>query len=330
MQDLFVGVRMENVSRLHKQVVQEPQIDALNSLYVQLAKQYNLWKCTMLGYWNSPLIDYSELFSGSDVQLFAKDESHAPTRSIKDRPALYLLANAFLAGRDRVADASSGNYALSLVYFANKLDMEVTLFIPESFHPTFLRRVEQTPIYHCFTGNVFWAGIPNSDAAREQCKKWAGEHPKYLYLDQYSNPLNWRVHYEFTAEEILDQLPDSKGKQAYFVAGVGSGGTVIGVGKRLKEELGAKVIGVESAEAHSIRGVRHLDSTSNPRVYEDNVSTIDDIFSIDRAEIEGYRNEHPLCTGFGDSATANFVASQKLRKKIKSGVIITVIPEGRR
>lgn len=170
------------------------------------------------------------------VRIFAKLEAVNPGGSIKDRPVARMLVEASRAGRftggRRLLDSSSGNAGISYAMLGAALGVPVTIVVPGNASHERLDRIVAHGAELILTDP-----IKGYDFALEEARQLAAEHPqRYWYCDQYSNPGNWRAHYDVTGAEILDQLiaqaqvmPDA------FVAGVGTGGTLTGAGKRLRE-----------------------------------------------------------------------------------------------
>ncbi len=170
------------------------------------------------------------------VRIFSKLEAVNPGGSVKDRPVARMLGEASRAGRftdgRRLLDSSSGNAGISYAMLGAALGIPVTIVVPGNASHERLDRIVAHGAELILTDP-----IKGYDFALEEAHRLAAEHPhRYWYCDQYSNPGNWRAHYDGTGAEILDQLiaqaqvvPDA------FVAGVGTGGTLTGAGKRLRE-----------------------------------------------------------------------------------------------
>ncbi|HRP97901.1 MAG TPA: cysteine synthase family protein [Rhodocyclaceae bacterium] len=170
------------------------------------------------------------------TRLFAKLEGANPGGSIKDRPVARMLrvglASGKLAGGRRLLDSSSGNAGISYAMLGAAMGVPVTLVVPGNASSERLERIRA-----CGAELILTDPLEGYDFAVREARRLADEHPdRYWYCDQYSNPDNWRAHYSETAGELLDQLgPIIGGAPDAFVAGVGTGGTLTGVGRRLKE-----------------------------------------------------------------------------------------------
>ena len=298
-------------------------VSSLSNLNLeQTIKEYNRI-AERLGLVATPLTDLSGLSCNPHVRIFAKDESQNITGSVKARAALFNLVMTFdlpLASR-RYLDASSGNYAKALAYFTAELGYSCTLFVPESFATSIKEYITKERL--CC--NIFFEGIKNSDEARDMASQFASQHPELHYLDQYNNDGSWLCHYHFTAEEIIQELNALDLTPAYFISGIGSGGTLIGAGKKLKERFDTRIIGLESAVPHTIRGIRRLDAKHTPSVYSNQKSIVNCLQSVDIAEVQEFKDCYHL--GYGISACANILAAVKLSQRLQDGVIATVIPD---
>ncbi len=186
---------------------------------------------------NTPLVELDRLRNlPSGVRLFAKLESTNPGGSVKDRPVLRMLLRALQEGRfqhgRRLLDSSSGNAGIAYALFGAALGIPVTLVVPGNASRERLERINAHGAELRLTDPV-----EGYDYALREAQRLASEHPeRYWYCDQYSNPENWRAHYHTTGVEILAQVRAETGAPPdAFIAGVGTGGTLTGVGRRLRE-----------------------------------------------------------------------------------------------
>lgn len=186
---------------------------------------------------NTPLVEVPIVAEvASHTRLFAKLESVNPGGSIKDRPVARMLTRAIAAGRftngRRLLDSSSGNAGISYAMLGAALGVPVTIVVPGNASQERLERIRAHGAELVITDP-----IEGYDFALREAQRLAAEYPeRYWYCDQYSNEDNWRAHYEETGAEILSQLARHTGETPEaFVAGVGTGGTLTGVGRRLRE-----------------------------------------------------------------------------------------------
>ena len=183
---------------------------------------------------HTPLVELDLAPPG--VRLFAKLESVNPGGSIKDRPVARMLTEAIAQGRfeggRRLLDSSSGNAGISYAMLGGALGIPVSIVVPGNASRERLDRIQAHGAELIITDH-----IKGYDFALLEAHRLAVEYPeRYWYCDQYSNPDNWRAHYEGTGAEIFAQLEEQEvGQPDAFVAGVGTGGTLTGAGRRLRE-----------------------------------------------------------------------------------------------
>jgi len=191
----------------------------------------------LAGIGHTPLVEIDLVRQvASDTRLFAKLEGVNPGGSVKDRPVARMLVQAIAAGRfaggKRLLDSSSGNAGISYAMLGAALGIPVTIVMPGNASQERLQRIKAHGAELILTDP-----IEGYDFAVREAQRLAAEQPeRYWHCDQYSNPDNWRAHYEHTAPEILSQLNAGVGAAPdVFVAGVGTGGTLTGVARRLRE-----------------------------------------------------------------------------------------------
>jgi len=253
--------------------------------------------------------------------IYIKLEYKNPAGSIKDRPAVYMLFDAYNKGYMEIVEATSGNTGIALAYYGKYFNIKPTIFMPSSFS------IERQKIMKLYGANLILVDGNMKDAINK-AKEYAQKRSLYS-TDQFNNKMNEFSHMQTTSAEIL-----SLGiKFDYFVAGVGSGGTLMGVAKRLKP-YGVKIIAVESKNSapiynklykkdlpikkHSIQGIGAGFIPSNI-----DLDYIDDVILVDDDEVVDFTKRLPNIgiTG-GISTGANIIAAKKLK-----GNIITVAPD---
>ncbi len=201
------------------------------------------------------------------VALCAKAEWHNPGGSVKDRPALFMIRDGECSGALRkgkiILDATSGNTGIAYAMIGAALGYAVKLCLPQSASPE-RKRILQA---HGAELVITPADEGSDGAIRRVREIVAAEPEKYFYPDQYSNPANWRAHYETTAEEIWAQ---TEGRVTHFVAGLGTSGTFVGVSRRLKERNPAiRCVSLEpDAAFHGLEGWKHMASAIVPAIYD--------------------------------------------------------------
>ena len=218
---------------------------------------------------NTPLLPLRRITAHlpAGVRIAAKAEWFNPGGSVKDRPALSILHSALdtgqLAGGKRLLDSTSGNMGIAYATFGAALGIPVTLVVPANASP------ERITILRALGAELVLSDpLEGTDGAILVARQMADEHPeRYFYANQYDNPANWQAHYCTTAPEIVRQ---TEGKLTHFVAGLGTSGTLTGVGRYLKMyNPNIQIIaGQPDAPFHGLEGLKHMDSAIQPGIYE--------------------------------------------------------------
>ena len=221
---------------------------------------------------NTPLVKL-HLFDDqfSDVEFFAKVEMFNPGGSIKDRPALRMITEAIQSGElaldTTILDSTSGNAGIAYAMIGGVLGYRVELVMPDNASEERKKRIAKHGANIVFTDAI--QGY--DEAMREAHRRYIALPDKYFMIDQYENDNNWLAHYHTTAIEILEQ---TQGELTHFVAGVGTGGTITGVGRRLKEfSKDIQICCVTPDEFPGIEGLKPLGSPEYivPKIYDDSV-----------------------------------------------------------
>ena len=218
-----------------------------------------------------------QLGQDGGAQVFAKYEHLNPGGSIKDRPVLRMLVEAILAGKltkdKTILDATSGNAGIAYAMIGAVLGYQVDLVMPENASEERKKRLVAHGANIIFTD----AMLGYDETLHEVKRRFDNEPDRYFWCDQYSNMNNPQAHYDTTGEEILRQVPDI----THFVAGVGTGGTISGVGRRLKEHNPQiKVIGVNPPEWPGVEGLKPLgEGHITPATLDESV--VDEMLPID-------------------------------------------------
>lgn len=281
---------------------------------------------------NTPLLSFQRITQHlpTDVQVYAKAEWSNPGGSVKDRAAHEIVQQALADGRlgdgKILMDSTSGNTGIAYAMLGAAYGFGVKLFLPKNASP------ERIAILNAYGVDItFTDPLEGSDGAIRAVRQLANEDPDtYFYADQYNNPANWQAHYKTTAPEIWAQ---TQGQITHFVAGLGTSGTLIGTGKRLKE-LNA-TIEVISAQPdspfHGIEGWKHMETAIKPGIYDDTfadrnmgIRTEDSYdMALQLARHEGYL--------VGPSGAAAMVAALHIAEEIaqrgESGVVVTIFPD---
>lgn len=226
---------------------------------------------------NTPLIKVEE---ENDSSIFAKMEGFNPGGSIKDRIALNMIRNAEKEGiikkGDTLIEPTSGNTGIGLAMVGAMLGYKVKVIMPDT------TSVEKIKMIKAFGGEVILVeNLRYKKFAIEDARAMAKNGAGLYFLNQYENMNNPYTHYKSTAEEILNQL---EGEQLdYFVAGMGTGGTITGIGKKLKEKFPTiKIIGVQPARDERIEGLRSIKDGFVPPIMD--VDLIDEIYDIEESK----------------------------------------------
>ena len=217
---------------------------------------------------NTPLIRLSSFEAGlGNVELYAKAEWRNPGGSVKDRPAARMIEDGERSGaltRDKIIlDATSGNTGIAYAMIGAAKGYRVRLCVPQNVTP------ERKRILRAFGADVvFTDPMQGSDGAILRVKAMYAESPgMYFYPDQYNNEGNWRAHYDATAPEIIEQ---TGGRITHFVAGLGTSGTFVGVGRRLREyNPSIRLVSVQpDSPLHGLEGLKHMETAIVPGIYD--------------------------------------------------------------
>ena len=212
----------------------------------------------------TPLVGLPRLSPSPSVRLWAKLEDRNPTGSIKDRPAVWMIRAAEAAGHlkpgDTILEPTSGNTGIALAMVAKLRGYRLVCVMPENVSS---ERVQLLRMYGAEI--IFSPGTGGSNAAVAMAKQIAVDHPDWVMLNQYANEANARAHYESTGPEILRDLPTI----THFVAGLGTTGTLMGVGRYLREKVeGIEIIAAEPRYGELVYGLRNLDEGYVPELYD--------------------------------------------------------------
>ena len=274
---------------------------------------------------NTPLVKL-KYFSTDEVEIYAKLESYNPGGSIKDRAALYMIEEAEKRGDltkgKVILEATSGNTGIGLALVGAVKGYKVKIVLPESMS------VERRQILKAYGAEVVLSpGEKGTDGAIELAESLYSENPDLYFMpNQFDNPDNAKAHYETTGPEIIAQ---TAGKIDAFVAGIGTSGTLMGVGRRLKEfNPDIKVFGVEPPPKHNIQGLKSLKDSRVPKLFDPSLP--DDVIEVTDEEAFELFRELPRREGIfaGISSGAALAGALKVAKRIKKGRIVVIFPDG--
>lgn len=277
---------------------------------------------------NTPLVEIRKVTRGlpPGVRVLAKLEGFNPGGSVKDRPALRMIREAVAAGQltpgRTIIDSTSGNTGIAIAMVGAALGYRVRLVLPSNVSE------ERKGIIRFFGAEVVYSDpLEGSDGAIRLCRKIVGEDPEsYFKPDQYFNPMNSRAHYDTTGPEIYRQ---TEGRVTHFVAGIGTGGTIMGTGRFLKErDPRVRVIGVEpDAALHGLEGLKHMASSIVPGIYhEDELDLVVPASTEDAYEMV-YRLSREEGVLVGQSSGAAMVAALRTARQLSHGTVVTVFPD---
>ena len=273
---------------------------------------------------DTPLVGLDALSPTPGVRIWAKLEGQNPGGSSKDRIALKMVE---LAERDgaltpgaTILEPSSGNTGIGLALVARLRGYRLRVVMPENVS------IERRQLLEIFGAEVTTSpGEEGSNGAIRLAEKIAADRPDYVLLFQYGNPANPLAHYEGTGPEIFRDCPEVD----VFVAGLGTSGTLMGVGKFLKERKpGVKVVAVEPPAGELVQGLRNLDDGFVPPIFD--ASVLDRKFIVrPRESIEWTRRLLDDCGVFaGISSGAAVAGAVKMAEQMDAGTIVTLLPDG--
>ena len=275
----------------------------------------------LLAIGNTPMVKVDADFDIGEAEIHVKYEHLNPGGSIKDRPVLRMLVEAILAGeltKDKsIIDATSGNAGIAYAMIGAVLGYGVTLVMPENASEERKKRLIAHGAEIIYTDPM----LGYDEALYEVKRRYEQSPESYYYSDQYSNQNNPQAHYDTTAEEILRQMPDV----THFVGGVGTGGTISGVGRRLKEHnSNIKVISIDPPEWPGVEGLKPLSAGHIiPDTFDSSV--VDEMLVIDVDESYAMSRRLSAVGLFaGQSSGAYVQGAHEIAQRERAGRIVTV------
>ncbi|BAU22614.1 cysteine synthase [Caldimicrobium thiodismutans] len=276
---------------------------------------------------NTPLIDLGIFLKGNKgVKLYAKAEWYNPGGSVKDRPAREIILSAereeLLKPGKRLLDATSGNMGIAYTLLARQRGYGVTLCLPSNASP------ERIKLLKIFGAELILTDpLEGIDGAILKARElYEREAELYYYADQYSNPANYLAHYKTTGPEIWE---GTSGRITHFVAGLGTGGTMMGVGRYLKEKNPEiKLVGIQpDSPLHGIEGLKHMPSALKPAIYDESI--LDEVIFVKTEEAYFFVKAllERLSLFVGISSGAALAGALKIASSLKEGVIVTLFPD---
>jgi S-sulfo-L-cysteine synthase (O-acetyl-L-serine-dependent) len=277
---------------------------------------------------NTPLLPLHRISAGLSprVKLLAKAEWFNPGGSVKDRAALFIIRKAqsegqLISGR-RLLDSTSGNMGIAYATLGASLGIPVTLAVPGNASR------ERIAILRALGAELILTDpLEGADGAALVAKGLAQEKPElYFYANQYDNPASWWAHYYTTGPEIALQTND---RVSHLIAGLGTSGTLVGVGRYLKEiNPNIKVIAVQpDAPFHGLEGLKHMESCSLPGIFDP--SLVDHTLQVSTEKayemVRRLAREEGLFVGVSSGAAV--AAALQTASQLDEGLVVTVLPD---
>ena len=213
---------------------------------------------------NTPIVDISNLSPNPRAKILVKLEGLNPGGSVKDRIAKAMIDKAEADGElypgRRIIEPSSGNTGIGMALIAQLRGYPITIVMPDN------NTAERTQLLQIYGADIIYTpGAEGSNGAIRRAQQLADENPEWAFLYQYGNEANPLAHYEGTGPEILADVPEV----THFVAGLGTSGTILGVGTFLKEHKpGVKVFAIEPPAGEKVEGLRSLDDGFVPPIFQ--------------------------------------------------------------
>jgi len=274
---------------------------------------------------DTPLVDISRLVGKTSVRLLAKLEGSNPGGSVKDRPALYMIEKAEEAGllkQDKIIlEPTSGNTGIAIAMIGAAKGYRVKLVMPACVS------AERRGVLEAYGAEVVLSpGCEATDGAIRLAHKILAENPDtYSMPNQYANPNNPLAHYETTAPEILHQ---TGGDIDYFVAGMGTSGTLMGCSRFFAEKKpSVRIIGIEPTLGHKVQGLKNMREAIVPEIYHENQLhrklVIEDEVAYDAARCLALKEG----VFAGMSSGAALAGALQLATELESGTIVVILPD---
>ncbi len=274
---------------------------------------------------DTPMVQINNMVSKPGVQIYAKLEGCNPSGSIKDRIALKIIEQAEMSGQlqkgKTIIEATSGNTGIALAMIGTIKGYEVKIVMSEAVS------TERRKMITAFGGSIILTDKEQgTDGAIRKVRELVAENPdKYFHPDQFSNEYNKIAHYKTTAEEIWKQ---TNGKITHLVSALGTSGTIMGIGKGLKEHNpNVKIVEAQPIKGHYIQGLKNMQEAIVPSIYDPNA--IDEHIIIESEDAFAVARDVVRKEGIfvGMSSGAAMYAALKVADTIDEGVIVVIFPD---
>ncbi|MCB0689587.1 MAG: cysteine synthase CysM [Saprospiraceae bacterium] len=269
----------------------------------------------------TPIVELQKIPSNPEVKIFAKLEGQNPGGSVKDRAAYGMIRGALDRGEintnSHLVEATSGNTGIALAMIARKLDLKITLIMPDN------ATSERVLSMKAYGAEVI---LTPSEKTIEYSRQLADEMVSdegYFSLNQFANPDNYGMHYRTTGPEIWE---DTDGKVTHFVSAMGTTGTIMGVSRALKERNPAvQIVGTQPTEGSSIPGIRRWSPEFLPKIFDpDRVDRIIDVSTDQATEMtRRLALEESILAGMSSGGALS--AAYRLSQELDHGLIVFIV-----
>ena len=277
---------------------------------------------------NTPIIEVSELSPNPDVKIYAKLEGQNPAGSVKDRIAKAMILSAEREGKltsgSVILEPSSGNTGIALAMISSIRGYNLKIVLPDNVS------IERRQLLEVWGAEIISSpGSEGSNGAVRRAQQLAKENPEWVFLYQYGNEANPEIHYTTTGPEILQDVPDV----SHFVAGLGTSGTLMGVGRFLKEQNpNIQILAVEPPAGENVEGLRSLEDGFIPPVFENwnGMDLLDGKRIIRPIESLECARKLAQTSGIfaGISSGAALAGALRVAEQIEQGSIVFIVCDG--
>ncbi len=282
---------------------------------------------------NTPLLAFQRVTAHlpHDVEIYAKAEWYNPAGSVKDRAAYNMILMAeqeglIQPGKTTLLDSTSGNTGIAYAMIGAARGYKVKLFMPENVSPERIKILQAYGVDIVFTDP-----LDGSDGAILAVRELAEAEPdRYFYMNQYNNDANWQAHYQTTGVEIWEQ---TAGRVTHFIAGLGTTGTLMGTGRRLKDyNTQIQVISIQPDSAfNGLEGLKHMPTAIQPGIYDAHLADRNLGISTEATYRMARRlaKEEGLLVGISSAAAmvGALQIAEELSAQEESAVIVTIFPD---